>query len=52
MSDIRVEKLADLLVNYSVEVKPGDKVVIQGETGGEPLLCGSGSCWADSSSKP
>lgn len=38
MSDIRVDKLADLLVNYSVEVKPGDRVVIQGETGGEPLM--------------
>jgi aminopeptidase len=38
MTDIRVEKLADLLVNYSVAVKPGDKVVIQGETGGEPLI--------------
>jgi len=38
MADIRVEKMADLLVNYSVAVKPGDKVVIQGETGGEPLI--------------
>jgi aminopeptidase len=38
MADIRVEKMADLLVNYSVAVKPGDKVVIQGETGGEPLV--------------
>ena len=38
MADIRVEKLADLLVNYSVGVKPGDKVVIQGETSGEPLI--------------
>jgi aminopeptidase len=38
MADIRVEKMADLLVNYSVAVKPGDKVVIQGETSGEPLI--------------
>ena len=38
MADIRVEKLADLMVNYSVAVKPGDKVVIQGETTGEPLI--------------
>lgn len=38
MADIRVEKLADLLVNYSVGVKHGDKVVIQGETSGEPLI--------------
>jgi aminopeptidase len=37
MADIRIEKLADLLVNYSVKVKPGDKVVIQGENLAEPL---------------
>jgi leucyl aminopeptidase (aminopeptidase T) len=28
MADARIEKLADLLVNYSVEVKPGQKVII------------------------
>ncbi len=38
MADPRIEKLADLLVNYSVEVKPGNKVVIQGSTAGEPLI--------------
>jgi len=38
MADIRVEKLADLLVNYSVKVKKGDKVAIQGEILAEPLL--------------
>ncbi len=38
MADIRIEKLADLLVNYSVAVKPGNRVVIQGSTAGEPLL--------------
>ncbi|MFA5310005.1 MAG: aminopeptidase [Dehalococcoidales bacterium] len=37
MADLRVEKLADLLVNYSVAVKPGDKVAIQGEYTAEPL---------------
>jgi aminopeptidase len=37
MADQRVEKLADVLVNYSVEVQPGDKVLIQGESAGEPL---------------
>ncbi len=37
MADLRVEKLADLLVNYSVAVKPGDKVAIQGESLAEPL---------------
>ncbi len=38
MADLRIEKLADLLVNYSVSVKPGDKVAIQGENLAEPLL--------------
>ena len=38
MADTRIEKLADLLVNYSVAVRPGDKVVITGETIAEPLL--------------
>ena len=38
MKDPRIEKLADLLVNYSVAVKPGDKVVVQGSIAGEPLL--------------
>ena len=28
MADIRVEKLADVLVGYSVAVQPGDKVLI------------------------
>lgn len=38
MTDPRIDKLADLLVNYSVEVKPGEKVVLQGTTVSEPLL--------------
>jgi aminopeptidase len=38
MADLRVEKMADLLVNYSVSVKPGDTVAIQGDTLAEPLL--------------
>jgi aminopeptidase len=38
MADPRIEKLADLLVNYSVAVKAGDKVLIQGSTIGEPLI--------------
>jgi len=36
--DIRVEKLADLLVNYSIGVKAGDRVVIEGNTVSEPLV--------------
>lgn len=38
MTDPRIEKLADLLVNYSVMVRLGDKVFITGETIAEPLL--------------
>ena len=38
MNDPRIEKLADLLVNYSVAVQPGQKVVIQGTTVAEPLI--------------
>ncbi len=38
MVDIRVRKLAELLVDYSVAVKPGDKVSIEGDAGAEPLL--------------
>lgn len=38
MADVRVEKLADMLVNYSIEVRPGDKVLIQGESLAEPLI--------------
>lgn len=38
MKDPRLEKLADVLVNYSVEVRPGDKILIQGDTLAEPLI--------------
>lgn len=38
MKDSRVEKLADILVNYSVKVKKGDTVLIRGDELGKPLL--------------
>lgn len=38
MPDLRLEKLADLLVNYSVKIRPADKVVIQGEAIAAPLM--------------
>ena len=38
MNDPRIEKLAKVLVEYSVAVQPGDKVLIQGSTLAEPLL--------------
>jgi aminopeptidase len=36
--DIRIDKLADLLVNYSVAIKPNDKVVINGSNSAVPLM--------------
>jgi leucyl aminopeptidase (aminopeptidase T) len=38
MADVRIEKLADLLVNYSVEIKPGQQVLIRGISSAEPLI--------------
>lgn len=38
MTDSRIEKLADLLVNYSVEVKEGDRVAIDSGSPAEPLV--------------
>jgi aminopeptidase len=38
MSDARVEKLAQVLVQYSVGVRPNDKVYLQGSAVAEPLL--------------
>jgi aminopeptidase len=38
MSDPRIDKLAEMLVNYSVAVKPGDKVIIKGPSTANPLI--------------
>ena len=38
MTDLRIEKLADVLVNYSTAIQPGDKVLLQGGMIAEPLL--------------
>jgi aminopeptidase len=38
MTDERIEKLAKLSVDYSVEVKPKDKVIIQGVDQAYPLI--------------
>lgn len=38
MTDPRIEKLADVLVNYSTEVKPGDVVRIGGSPAGRQLV--------------
>jgi aminopeptidase len=38
MADQRIEKLAELMVNYSTKVKPGDRVFIRAHTLAEPLV--------------
>src|SRR5262245_21140843 len=38
MFDPRLERLADVLVNYSVAVRKGDVVTIQGNTASDPLV--------------
>ena len=38
VKDTRIDKLADLMVNYSLEVQPKQRVLIHGEFGGEPLM--------------
>lgn len=38
MKDPRVDKLADLLVNFSLDVQQGQRVMIQGDFGAEPLM--------------
>jgi aminopeptidase len=38
VADLRVEKLADVLVNYSVAVQPGEKVLVQGDVTASSLL--------------
>lgn len=38
MKDPRIEKLADLLVNYSLAIKPGEHVLIRGSHLAEPLI--------------
>jgi aminopeptidase len=38
MIDPRITKLAGLLVNYSVNIQPGEKVMIKGSSVAEPLI--------------
>ncbi|MDD5167717.1 MAG: aminopeptidase [Syntrophales bacterium] len=52
MSDPRVRKLAELLVQYSVAVKPGDKVLINGSTLAAPLLREIYACVLQSGGHP
>lgn len=39
MIDPRIKKLANLLVDYSVEIQPGEWVLIRGSHLAEPLIC-------------
>jgi aminopeptidase len=38
MTDARVEKLAQILVDHSAEIKPGDRVAIEATTAAQPLV--------------
>jgi len=38
MHDPRLDQLAEMIISYSVAVKPGDKVLLQGSSLAEPLL--------------
>jgi aminopeptidase len=38
MPDARVEKLAQILVDHSAEIKPGDRVAIEATTAAQPLV--------------
>lgn len=38
MADVRLEKWADLIVNYSVAVKPGERVLLRADKQAEPLI--------------
>lgn len=38
MPDPRIVKIAEVLVNYSLRLQPGDKLLIRAETAAEPLI--------------
>lgn len=38
MGDLRVEKLAEMMVRYSVNIQPGERVGIRGSSVAEPLI--------------
>ncbi|MCQ3935574.1 MAG: aminopeptidase [Chloroflexi bacterium] len=38
MADIRISKYAKILVEHSVRLKPGDRILLEGTTAAEPLL--------------
>jgi len=38
LADPRVERLANILVDHSAQIKPGDRVAIEATTAAEPLV--------------
>jgi len=38
MTDVRVSRMADVLINYSTCIQPGDRVLIEGQPAAEPLI--------------
>ena len=38
MKDPRLDKLAAILLDYSLDLKPGEKLLITGEAGSAPLV--------------
>jgi len=38
MADVRIEKLADILVDHSTRIQPGDRVAIEATTAARPLV--------------
>lgn len=44
MPDPRLARMAKLIVDYSVKVKPGDKVFTHSTTAAAPLLLKLGKC--------
>ena len=38
MRDPRIAHVADILVNYSTRLQPGEEVLIEGSTAAEPML--------------
>lgn len=38
MADIRIQKYANVLVEHSARVKPGDRILLEGTTAAEPIL--------------
>ncbi len=38
MRDPRIARVADILVNYSTRLQPGEEVLIEGSSAAEPML--------------